>query len=185
MARWPIRRLCPPALARCTAVAAGGYHSLALLPRGMVTGWGDNSFGQLDVPAAATNVIAIAAGETHSVALRADGVVVAWGDDTFRECDPDPTKTGITAIAAGGYNTLVLAGETPPSPLLAVAGFGNGPLGLSATTVRGKALFLFYKDGTVSTNWVFANGVLGNGRVETLKDPTVGSAMRIYRVRQQ
>jgi len=61
------------------AIAAGGYHSLALRADGTVVGWGDNTYGQRDPPASATNVVAVAAGEAHSLALRADGTVLGWG----------------------------------------------------------------------------------------------------------
>src|ERR1035438_2668592 len=44
-----------------------------------VIAWGDNSFGQTNVPNNATNVVAIAAGDYHSLALRADGLLLAWG----------------------------------------------------------------------------------------------------------
>jgi len=46
---------------------------------GQVIVWGDNTYGQTNVPASATNVIALAAGDGHCLALRADGTVEAWG----------------------------------------------------------------------------------------------------------
>lgn len=44
-----------------------------------VFGWGDNSTGALNVPAALTDAIDVAVGEGYSIALRKDGSVVAWG----------------------------------------------------------------------------------------------------------
>jgi hypothetical protein len=50
-------------------VAAGAEHSLALQTGGMVVAWGDDTYGQIDVPVAATNIIALCAGDLHNVAL--------------------------------------------------------------------------------------------------------------------
>jgi hypothetical protein len=44
-----------------------------------VKAWGDNSYGQCNVPSDLDNAVAIAAGWRHSLALRADGKVVIWG----------------------------------------------------------------------------------------------------------
>ena len=52
-----------------------------------VTGWGDNGFGQGEMPGAGDERIAIAAGAWHTLALRADGGVVAWGDNSSGQCD--------------------------------------------------------------------------------------------------
>ena len=41
--------------------------------------WGDNDYGQCNVPAGLSGVVAVAAGAYHSLALKADGTVVAWG----------------------------------------------------------------------------------------------------------
>ena len=80
------------------AVAAGGYHSLALCSDGTLAAWGRNPYGQLgdnsitDRPSPVPvntaagvsalfgkRVVAIAAGQSHSLALCSDGRVAAWG----------------------------------------------------------------------------------------------------------
>lgn len=90
---WPVIPTKEPfrSLTDVKAIAAGGYHSLALKKDGTVWAWGGNYFwGQLGdgtcewrtnpVPVKGlTNVIAIAAGRYHSVALQADGTVWTWG----------------------------------------------------------------------------------------------------------
>ena len=73
----------PANLNNVVAIAAGGFHSLALRADGTVVGWGDNTVNQSTVPSGLSNVVAIAAGENHSCALKKDGTVVQWGDDYF------------------------------------------------------------------------------------------------------
>jgi hypothetical protein len=79
---------------------------LTVLPAGV---WGDNSFGQLDLPADLTSVVAIAAGAYHNLALRADGTVRAWGCDDQGQCDLPPTLHDAIAIAAGGFHSLAIS----------------------------------------------------------------------------
>jgi hypothetical protein len=53
-----------------TAIAAGQYHTVALKSDGTVVAWGDNYYGQTNVPVAAqSGVTAIAAGGYHTVAI--------------------------------------------------------------------------------------------------------------------
>src|SRR2546426_11445383 len=63
-----------------------------------VRAWGDNSFGQCDVPADLTNAVAIAAGSGYSLALRANGTVTEWGRTPSI---PLPTLSNVVAISAG------------------------------------------------------------------------------------
>ena len=71
----------PATLHDAVAIAAGGYHSLAIRLNGTLVAWGADDYGQTNVPSAATNVIAVAAGYYHNMALQADGTVVTWGFD--------------------------------------------------------------------------------------------------------
>ena len=51
------------------AIAAGDFHTLALLPSGRVVGWGDDSFGQSVVSTGQPGAIRIACGFFHNLAL--------------------------------------------------------------------------------------------------------------------
>ncbi|HMJ89439.1 MAG TPA: immunoglobulin domain-containing protein [Candidatus Acidoferrum sp.] len=76
---------------------------------GSVTGWGDNSWGQLTFPPGLTNIVAVAAGVQHSAALRDDGTVVVWGDDSTGQISSKPAGLGgVRSIAAGDYHTVAL-----------------------------------------------------------------------------
>jgi alpha-tubulin suppressor-like RCC1 family protein len=86
-------------LIACPSVFAGNY----------VVAWGDNTYGQTNVPAAATNVQAIAAGDGFSLALRSDGTVIAWGQSSATNI---PTGlSNVVAIAAGFGQSFALRSD--------------------------------------------------------------------------
>ena len=102
----------PDGLTGVVAVAAGNYHTLALKSDGTVVGWGDDTYGQTDVPSSLTNgVVAIAAGGYQSLALKSDGTVVGWGGCGYGEGTPPAGLTGVVAIAAGFYYSLALKSD--------------------------------------------------------------------------
>lgn len=71
-----------------------------------VWAWGDNSYGECNVPATLTNAIAVAAGDGFSVALRGNGTVVAWGDNTYGQTNVPSGLSNVVNIAAGDYHGL-------------------------------------------------------------------------------
>ncbi len=73
-----------------SAIAAGGYHNIALSNSGTVWAWGENWAGQLgnndSVPKSTpvqasglTNIIKISAGSDYSLAIKNDNTVWTWG----------------------------------------------------------------------------------------------------------
>jgi alpha-tubulin suppressor-like RCC1 family protein len=83
-----------------------------------VAGWGDDRYGQTDVPSGLADVIQVAGGYYHSLALKADGTVTAWGATIggFEGVDYGQTAvpsdaTNVVAIAAGGYHSLALRAD--------------------------------------------------------------------------
>jgi alpha-tubulin suppressor-like RCC1 family protein len=125
------------------------------MPNGHVIAWGDNSYGQCDVPPEATNVVAISAGYFHSVALRSDGTVLAWGAAIDGATDVPIGLNNVTAVAAGEGFTLVLVELGPPlsfdRPRL-LAGHVGESIGLE-TSVQGESplSFQWFHDGTAIT----------------------------------
>ncbi len=78
----------------------------------MVVAWGDNSYNQCTIPAAASqgNVMAIAAGDYFSMALLNNGTIVEWGDNTYGETSAPLSNSSnpvdVKLIAAGGNQTM-------------------------------------------------------------------------------
>jgi len=118
------------ALSGVRRIAAGRYHTLALMSDGTVRAWGDNSGGQLGIDEAMVSAApvqvpgvsgaqAIAAGGSHSLALRPDGTVWAWGYNRQGQLGSGPLTIRfmpqripgldrIRRIAAGEASSLAL-----------------------------------------------------------------------------
>lgn len=81
-----------------------------------VVAWGDNTYGQTNVPSELTNVTAIAQGGMHGLALKSDSTVTAWGYNytwttpvTYEGQATVPVGlSNVTAIAAGYDSSLAL-----------------------------------------------------------------------------
>ena len=99
-------------LAGLCAVSAGpsAVPVAAGPPTGAVIAWGDNTYGQTDVPAGLSGVTAISAGGGHNL-TPADGTVVGWGDDTWGQIDVPAGLSDIVAISAGGGFSLALKSD--------------------------------------------------------------------------
>jgi len=76
--------------------------------RSLVVAWGDNIFGETNVPAGLKNVTAISAGFYHDLALQADRTVVAWGANGSGQSSVPVDLTNVVAIAGGGFYSLAL-----------------------------------------------------------------------------
>ena len=148
-------------LTNVVAVAAGWFHSLALLDNGTVYAWGSDGEGQLGNGAPlldqalkvqtqiSGSVIAIAANTNYSLALTSAGQIISWGSDGFGQLGNGGTNTNnpstgtVTgaqnnnvAIVAGGRHALALQAD---GTVLTWGDNAYGQLGVSATTPQQTA----------------------------------------------
>jgi alpha-tubulin suppressor-like RCC1 family protein len=163
-----------------TAIAGGGFHSLALTSTGQVLAWGFNASGQLgngtptnsSSPVAVslpsgTTVTAIAGGVYHSLALTSSGQVLAWGSNGYGELGNGtttnsstpvavslPSGTTVTAIAGGHEHSLAL---TSTGQVLAWGSNLYGELGNGTTTNSSTPVAVSLPSGTTVT--AIAGGV--------------------------
>jgi hypothetical protein len=70
--------------------------------------WGNNFYGQTNVPLNLTNLAAIACGAFHSLALASNGVLVAWGDNALGQTNLPANFTNASRLAAGGAHGLTV-----------------------------------------------------------------------------
>jgi alpha-tubulin suppressor-like RCC1 family protein len=133
---------------------------------GQILAWGDNAFGQTNLPPGLTNIAAIAAGDYHTLALKQDGTVIAWGQNSIGQATAPAGLSNVVAIAAGWAHSLALKADGT------VVAWGNEqdptratPRGLSnvvAIADGGGHSLALKADGTV-TAWGL--GVDGQTRV--------------------
>jgi PKD repeat protein len=84
------------------------YHSIALRADGTIVAWGDNGYGQCNVPAG-NGYGVIAAGSLHNLAVQygqQTNPVVCWGDNRFGQCIPPPPDEYTNVAAGDGFSTV-------------------------------------------------------------------------------
>ncbi len=123
------------------------WFSAGLKSDGTIVAWGDDSYGECDVPGPDVGFVAVSAGSYHCLGLKVDGSIVAWGDDTYGQCDVPAPNSGFIGVAGGGQFSLGLKSDgsvvgwgrdtfhqcDPPAPnadFIAVAGGDTHSIGL-------------------------------------------------------
>ena len=158
-----------PAVA--TAIAAGAYHTCALLADGRVACWGNDRFGQLGddsrttsptpvlVRGLPTRARSIAAGFSFNCALLEGGAVACWGSNELGELG--------TGRFTGAAETASVAGAEPDLRLLAPA----VPSGVTQIVAAGNHACALAGDGTISCWGGNELGQIGDGSVEARDRP--------------
>ncbi|HXT13312.1 MAG TPA: hypothetical protein VN873_17275 [Candidatus Angelobacter sp.] len=98
-----------------SVIAAGSQYSVAVKSDGTVVAWGDDTDGEIDLPAGLSNVVAVASwcDSEHTLALQRDGSVVGWGWADFGQM-PFPANFGnALSIAVGADHSVAVVRDTP------------------------------------------------------------------------
>ena len=170
-----------------TALAAGTYHSCALVSSGTVKCWGLNEHGQLGDGTTALSLTAVAvsgistataltAGNEDTCAMLSGGTVKCWGlngsgelgNGTTSDSSTPVAVSGIstaTAVSAGGYHTCaLLAGGTVKCwGFNAYGQLGNGTTTGSSTPVAVSGISTAI---AISAGEVHSCALLSGGTVE-------------------
>jgi hypothetical protein len=89
----------------------GGYGVvLAVIKGSGVTGFGNNTYNQLDIPAGLTNVKQVSVGYDHVLALRENGTITGWGRDNWGALNFNSRLNGINVrkVCAGVGGSVFL-----------------------------------------------------------------------------
>jgi alpha-tubulin suppressor-like RCC1 family protein len=80
-----------------------------------VSAWGDNNYGQLNVPMGLSNSVAVAGGAGFSLALKSDGSVVSWGTNyygqNYGQTDAPVVLSDVVSVTAGVGHSLALKSD--------------------------------------------------------------------------
>ncbi|WP_419919496.1 S8 family serine peptidase [Candidatus Poriferisocius sp.] len=129
------------------SIATGWAHSCGLHVDGVITCWGSNTAGQLDVPDG--RFVAVSAGSWHSCGLRVDEAIVCWGDGGYGQLDVPDGR--FVAVSAGSWHSCGLRVDE------AIVCWGDGGYGQ-----------LDVPDGrfvAVSAGWAHSCGLHINGAI--------------------
>ena len=77
----------------------GSLFCLAIRSDGSLVAWGQNTYGQCNVPAG-NNYTQISAGGSYALAIRSDGSLAAWGSNTQGQCNV-PGGNNYAQVSAG------------------------------------------------------------------------------------
>ncbi len=173
-----------PNLPSIIAIAAGGYHCLAIDRKGGVWAWGRNDYGEignassggsvgspvrvlnlLETQDLLLGVVAIAAGEQHSLAVLKDGTVRAWGQNNFGQLGIGATDFA-AHILPQKVNILNNVAPIRNGVVIAAGGYHS----LAIQTMRSAVAPGVF---TLAFSWgANGSGQLGNGTFASLNTPT-------------
>lgn len=123
---------------------AGLHRAIAVRRDGTVVAWGNNFYGQTNIPPGLSDVRAVASGIGHNLALKSDGTVVAWGGNAFGQTDIPPGLTGVVSVAAGFLHSVALKNDG------SVVAWGGGSAVVPGNSAeRGQSLIPMAAEGEI------------------------------------
>jgi len=133
-----------------------------LLSSGSIVAWGDNFYGQCDVPSPNKGFIAISAGWMHSLGLKANGSIVAWGDNENGQCTVPSPNSDFIAVAAGSAHSLGLKADG------SIVAWGDNFYGQCDVLSPNKGFI------AISAGWMHSLGLKANGSIVAWGDNFYG-----------
>ena len=100
----------PSGLGPLVDVSAGQFHVSAVRANGTTACWGNNDYGQLNMPSL-TNVSGVAAGYDHTIALHGNGTVTSWGRNDQGQCNTPAGLNNVTQVSGGYLFSLALRSD--------------------------------------------------------------------------
>jgi len=105
-------------------LAIGPDFAFALLDNNRITGWGNNTYGQVSSGLNLTGVNKVSAGSAHAIALLKNNKVTGWGNDDYGQVSQGLNLTGVSGISAGSYHNLAILINSGK-----ITGWGNDDYG--------------------------------------------------------
>ncbi len=106
---WGIPNNVPAGLTNIVAIYGGGGNLLGAKGDGTVGVWGNNNYGQSNVPVGVSNAVSLAAGVFgQCLAARSDGTALAWGYNPYGSVAVPPGLSNVMAVAEGDQHELFL-----------------------------------------------------------------------------
>ncbi len=75
---------------------------------GRIVAWGDNTFGQLNIPGPNSSFVQVGTSGHHTVGLKENGTLVAWGNGNWGRNTVPAVNQGFTFISVGHCHNLAL-----------------------------------------------------------------------------
>jgi alpha-tubulin suppressor-like RCC1 family protein len=89
-------------------VEAGDDHTCGIRWNRTLQCWGNNYYGQNNVPSDVGTVKALSAGSGHTCAIKSDDTLRCWGWNIVGQSDVPPDLGTVKAVSAGDYHTCAI-----------------------------------------------------------------------------
>ena len=73
-----------------------------------VYAWGENEYGQTNIPDSVSKIIDVAAGYDHSIVLKSDGNLIAWGRNDYGQSDLPINLKNVVQVSTRTMHNLAL-----------------------------------------------------------------------------
>ncbi|MBZ0153219.1 MAG: hypothetical protein K8J09_16975 [Planctomycetes bacterium] len=160
------------ALVRHVGASTNGSVAIFTLSDGTLQAFGNNDYGQTDVPSLppGTHYVSAMAGGWHSAALRSDGQLVVWGDNSYGQCNVPALPPGTTYVkfTLGHSYTVALRSDGE------VLAFGDNSFGqCSIPALPPGLVYLDIDAGLQRTGLLRSDGVILHASFPGLVQPSL------------